>query len=143
MSTDQPTGAQDRACKGAEQPTDGPTEAQVQVWVGGTGVTQTSLVTNVRPGSGPDKVAGVTQTPLVTNIRHGSGREQGWTWNPERREPSPGLGEHTEPGVKPSADSCSPRGGERLMIGFRVRAQESCHTHKATPGAARDAHTVG
>lgn len=122
MSTDQPTGAQDRACKGAEQPTDGPTEAQVQVWVGGTGV---------------------TQTPLVTNIRHGSGREQGWTWNPERREPSPGLGEHTEPGVKPSADSCSPRGGERLMIGFRVRAQESCHTHKATPGAARDAHTVG
>lgn len=49
---------------GAGEGVDGPDEVQVQVWVGSTGVTETPLVINIRPGSGPDKVAGVTKTLL-------------------------------------------------------------------------------
>ena len=49
---------------GAGEGVDGPDKVQVQVWVGGTGVPETPLVINIRPGSGPDKVDGVTKTLL-------------------------------------------------------------------------------
>ena len=41
---------------GAGEGVDGPDKVQVQVWVDGTGVPETPLVINIRPGSGPDTV---------------------------------------------------------------------------------------